>query len=473
MKVLAINVNGDITYCTCPPELRGTGRCNHIDHQHPNETPAEFVARVAEVQKKVEEHEASDDVLDEAFIPLKGTTVETKPYRMTDEEKEELVQIENKMQLDQNIEGGYIHLETPLWNDMDKNYYSQLSGMTKKEIESVIHGEGYLVMESENPRYREGLVIPAELVDKWNDPKSEETYPDNFVDKVQIKTGVEAMNEYAKKNGDFEATSDVYVLPYYMRIGSDVTDHDLTVGYKYLLRTWKDPDKQQVAYDALLNNNALDKWKARYQNGYRNKSLADEFVGKGGVFRACLSGSSVPYVGRAVISPNSDLKYGEIAIPPSMAVDIFKPTLLKQLYSEGYDMESVDAWMHKFRVPQTDVKPEDRLELEARLQRQRVIGNRAPSLHTASLQSFRPRISDNATIQIHPLYCDNYGADFDGDTWLVSAVNHESMVKIVDRSIDAKLKINTQKPRSQSSSGIMPSKDALWGLLNILDRRSK
>lgn len=156
-----------------------------------------------------------------------------------------------------------------------------------------------------------------------------------------------------------------------------------------------------------------------------------------------------------------------------MAVDIYKPTLLKQLYSEGYDMESVDAWMRKYRVTQTDVKPEDREELEARISRLRCYGNRAPSLHTASLQTFRPKISDNATIQIHPLYCDNYGADFDGDTWLVGAINHESMVPIVDRSTDAKLKINTQKPRSQSSSAIMPQKDALWGILNILEKRSK
>lgn len=467
---LALTVNGDLTYCQASEENVGKGRCNHIAHQFKDETPNEFLNRVAELQKDLQQYETSDEVLDNAFIPLDGTEVETKPYRMTDEEKEELVCIENKMQLDQNIEGGYIHLNEPLWNDMDKNYFSQISGIAKRDIEYVIHEEGYIITESDNPRYPEGRVIPDSTLKLWK----EEGYPKNFnPDSIKMDTGVAAMNKFAADNFNFEATSDVYVLPYYMRIGTDVSDHDLTIGYKYLLRNHKNPNKQQLAYDALLNNSAMNKDNARYQKGFRNKSLADEFAGKGGVFRACLSGSSVPYVGRAVISPNSDLKYGECAIPPSMAIDIFKPTLLQQLYAEGKSMEDVDAWFSKFRVRQTDVKPEDRAELEDRLNHLRIFGNRAPSLHTASLQTFRPKISENATIQIHPLYCDNFGADFDGDTWLVGAINHESIVPIVDRSTDANLKINTQKPRSQSSSAIMPSKDALWGLLNILDRRSK
>ena len=98
--------------------------------------------------------------------------------------------------------------------------------------------------------------------------------------------------------------------------------------------------------------------------------------------------------------------------------------------------------------------------------------NRQPSLHTSSLQSFKPLISRNATVQIHPIYCKAFGADYDGDTVSVIGINSGNVSEIADRSIGARNKINTNIPRSQDKSSIQPSKDALFGLMSIIERVS-
>jgi len=494
-KVLAMNVNGDLTFCTAEPEKRGKGRCNHIAHQRPDESATEFMERIdslrQDVLNKNERNDPAasldpdnDSIEDDSFIPLAGTEIELKPYRMTDEEKEDLVKIENRMQLDQNIEGGYIELESPLWNDMDKNYFAQMAGIHKNKITSVLHGESYIVTDSDDNRYPEGKIITKEsydgLMEQVNSGAKEKP-------NCSFGTGVEAMNYYADEKYNWHATEDIFVLPYYMRIGamgkeieddetgeivySDPIDSDITVAYKYLLRNHSKPDQQQIAYEALLNNNGLDKDKARYSNKYRNKSLADQFAGKGGVFRACLSGSSIPYSARTVIIPEV-MPYGYIKIPSSVAIDLYKPTLISQMVAEGKNVDEIEEWFHKFRKPQTEIADEDREELERRISSRRVIMNRQPSLHTSSLQSYRPLISGDATTHIHPLYCKAFGADFDGDTVTLYGINQDYIIPVVDKTIDAKNSVNIRQPRSQSSSAIMPDKDALFGLLNILAHRS-
>lgn len=468
MKVLAVNINGVMTYCTAPPELRGIGRCNHVAHQNEGESTEEFVERISNLQETLANEEK------ETFIPYEGTEIQTQPYRMTEEEREKLIKIENRMQLDQNIEGGYIELNEPLWNDMDKNYFSEMSGIHTKNINQILKGDSYIVLSSENKKYPIGKVLSLDI--------GEELLKNDNLD-FELGTGVEDFNRFAKDIYNWEATRYIYVLPYYMRRGvgkdlgneeeddSEEISSEITLAYKYLLRNHKDPNKQQLAYNSLLNNSAMSEDTARYTNGYKNKGLADQFVGKGGVFRACLSGSSIPYSARGVITPEV-MPYGEIKIPPSIAIDIFKPTLLEQFAYEGASVEEIDAYFREFRKPQTEIPEELRLDLERRVYGKRVIMNRQPSLHTSSLQSFRPRVSSDATIKIHPLYCDSYGADFDGDTVTVYGINLESIIPTVDRSIGAHNEINTHKPRSVETCAIMPSKDALWGLLNILDKRS-
>ena len=77
-KVLALNTSGNLTYCTCPPELRGKGRCNHIAHQENNETAEEFVRRIESIKINNKR---------KPFIPSEGCEITVMPYRMTPEEK--------------------------------------------------------------------------------------------------------------------------------------------------------------------------------------------------------------------------------------------------------------------------------------------------------------------------------------------------------------------------------------------------
>lgn len=489
IRVLALNISGNMTYCTCPPEKRGMGRCNHVEHQHDGESPQDFILRVESIQEKLLSGLIdSNEPFNNPFIPYDGTTIESHPYRMSDEERSKLMKIENRMQLDQNIDGGYIELEEPLWNDMDKNYYCQISGMPKKNLNDILHGDAYMVIESNSGRFKHGRMIKTDQLEEWK----QNGYPDGWDESIKIETGVKFMNRYAKENGDFEATKYVYVLPYYMRMG--ISDHtnessasesgeigydesamlssDITIGYKYMLRQHANPDKQQLAYDALLNNSALQEQHARFNNGYRNNSLADEFAGKGGVFRAVLSGSSIPYTGRAVIVPNADLKFGEVAIPASMAIDIYRPTLLQQLSYEGKSMEEIDEWLNQYRVPQHQISAAAKLDLDYRIRDLRIAMNRQPSLHQSSFQSFHPRVSNSASAEIHPLYCTAYNADHDGDACSFYGFNNAEIYPVLDRSIDASLPINTHLPRSHDTLSIMPTKDAMFGLLSILEQRT-
>lgn len=475
-KVLALNTNGDMTYCTCPPEMRGKGRCNHIAHQEVGETTAEFLARAEtiEIQKP------------KPLIPEGDVLVTSKPLRFTPDQLKDMEQVRNRFQLDlESDKEQYIELGEPLWNDMDKNYFAQQTGFSVKNINSVISGESFAVLESNGAcRVKENSVITREranIILGIDNPEESHLSDDEIKDQlsaldIHVDTRVTGMNKFAKKF-DFQATKQVYVLPYHMRQGvpnedDDLIDSDLTAAYKYMLRTRANPDRQQIAYSALLDNSSLSKENARYNSGFKNKSLADEFAGKGGVFRAVLSGCSVPYSGRAVITPSTKIKFGEIAIPPSSAVDIFKPTIIKYLAEKGCDDEEIDYFFKKFRGKQNTIARDDLDELEHIIAHKRVIMNRQPSLHVSSLQSFKPRISNTATVQIRPEYCKGYGADFDGDTVSFYGINQEQIIPVVDRQLDAHNYENTRVPRHLEDSAILPSKDGLWGLLNILDKRS-
>lgn len=489
---LALTNEGDITYCTSSAENVSKGRCNHVAHQFGDESPNAFLERISSSGSALQKMSTVTREL--AFIP-EDTTVITTPYRMTDEEKMELTKIENRMQLDQNIDGGYMEVEEPLWNDMDKNAFLQgyKSNLTKKELNAILHGESFIILsESADPlsskKFPEGLVVSGEKLEEYKDSG----YPQYFNEDIRLETGVKAMNEFADKY-EFKATKDIFVLPYYMRQGvseikqyetsstdagdqefGDMISNDLTVGYKYLLRNAANPEKQQLAYEALLDNASLDEQNARWQNGWRNRSLADQFAGKGGVFRAVLSGNSVPYVGRAVLTPSSDLKIDETAVPASICVDIYRPELLRQLSREGFSSEGIGEYIDQFRVPQTEIPKEARNDLQKRISGLRVCSNRQPSLHQSSFQAFKPVVSEDATIKMNPLCYNAYNADNDGDQMVVYGITpgfDDTLIKKIDEAIGAKQKVNTTIPRAHNESSILPTKDALFGLLSILEQR--
>lgn len=498
MKVLALTESGNMTFCYAKPENRGRFNCHHIAHQEEGMTPREFVEAN---QERIQDLSLRENF--EGFIKDDGE-VEILVYHISDEDLEGLYKIEGMKQLKgegvNETTGAYIELEHALWSDADRNQFAQIYPMTPSEMGRVLHKESAIVLDvdPDGPlagKYKVGQTIPlyqeevlkgrgrprqktdeelAEEAAKRDSMMSEGDLEKLEDQGVTIRTGVMAMTDFAFDHG-YEADSKVYVLPYSMRMGTgsgdDKIDSPLTSAYAYLFTTasrsnFSDEDRQN-AYENLLNHNTAHD--LRYRNSH---SLADEFAGKSGIFRSAISGSSIGYSARAVISPSTDMKYGELKIPPSVAADIFRPTVMSQLASEGKTNEQIDEYFEQFNKPQARVSQAARNDLEGRIGGLRVAMNRQPSLHTASFQSYIPRVSDGPTTQLHPVYYQNYAADNDGDNVTLYGINNPHIVEAADRSIGAKQKINTQVPRNMAESAIMPQKDAMWGLMNVLSRRS-
>lgn len=452
--VLAVTRDGRISRCYAPPDKRGLYRCDHVAHQEEKETNEEFQERVNDIVANYIKEDNN----------FQDKEIEIVPYRMTMEEKSQLTEIRGRKQLsDKTIEGGYIELPEPLWNDVDKKSFSSISKMPVSLINNIINQEAYIISSSDNEKYKEGSVLNKKTMEKIKEENED----------ISFETGVIGLNNLAKKY-NFIATKDVYVLPYYMRQDPPEGNakHPLNSLYNNLIISRKDPQRQQAAYEKLIDNKGSKKPMIG-KSGYAMPSLSTEFQGKSGVMRAEMSGRRIVHSGRAVISASIDMEYGEAALPASMAANIFKPTLEDRLKQEGYNRKEIDAWFEKFNKNVSDIKREDMQELSLYIRESGVkcILNRAPSLHESSLLAFKPRISSDNTIKINPLNCVGFNADFDGDEKTCYGIND---LRIADKTkeFDYNSEVATRLPRHRDTSIIMPTKESLFGLLNILNNRS-
>lgn len=452
--VLAITKDGRMSKCFSPPDRRGMYRCDHEAHQDYDESEEEFQIRVNELIAKYRDEDES----------IQGRDIEITAYRMSEEEKQSLTEIKGRKQLaDETIEGGYIPLNEPLWNDVDKKEFSKISNISVASINNIIKGDNHIIEHSDDNKYPKGRILSKTAAGRLSENED-----------VTLGTGVIALNKYARNLG-FKATEDVYVLPYYMRQDPPEGDskHPLNSLYNNLIISRKDPQRQQAAYDKLLDNKAAEK-PMLGRSGYAMPSLSSEFKGKSGIMRADMSGRRIVHSGRAVASACIDLEYGEAAIPASMAANIFKPTLEDRLKQEGYTEEQADDWFEKFNKSTPNIKREDMQELSlyVRESGMKCILNRAPSLHESSLLAFRPRISSDNTIKMNPMNCSGYNLDFDGDEMTCYGINDLRISKITEE-ISAESDSGTKLPRHKETNIIMPTKESLFGLLNILNNRSE
>ncbi len=169
----------------------------------------------------------------------------------------------------------------------------------------------------------------------------------------------------------------------------------------------------QEAVDALIDNGR----RGRPVTGPGNrplKSLSDMLKGKQGRFRQNLLGKRVDYSGRSVIVVGPELKLYQCGLPKEMALELFKPFVMKLLVSEGlaHNIKSAKRMVEKVRPEVWDV-------LEEVIKDHPVLLNRAPTLHRLGIQAFEPVLVEGRAIQIHPLVCAAYNADFDGDQMAV------------------------------------------------------
>jgi DNA-directed RNA polymerase subunit beta' len=169
----------------------------------------------------------------------------------------------------------------------------------------------------------------------------------------------------------------------------------------------------QEAVDALIDNGR----RGRPVTGPGNrplKSLSDMLKGKQGRFRQNLLGKRVDYSGRSVIVVGPELKLHQCGLPKEMALELFKPFVMKKLVNAGHahNIKSAKRMVERIRPEVWDV-------LEEVIKEHPVLLNRAPTLHRLGIQAFEPVLSEGRAIKIHPLVCTAYNADFDGDQMAV------------------------------------------------------
>ena len=169
----------------------------------------------------------------------------------------------------------------------------------------------------------------------------------------------------------------------------------------------------QEAVDALIDNGR----RGRPVTGPGNrplKSLSDMLKGKQGRFRQNLLGKRVDYSGRSVIVVGPELKMHQCGLPKEMALELFKPFVMKRLVSSGLATNIKSA---KRKVERAEAEVWD--ILEDVIKEHPVLLNRAPTLHRLGIQAFEPILSEGRAIKLHPLVCTAYNADFDGDQMAV------------------------------------------------------
>ena len=165
----------------------------------------------------------------------------------------------------------------------------------------------------------------------------------------------------------------------------------------------------QEAVDALIDNGRRGR-AVTGANSRALKSLSDMLKGKQGRFRQNLLGKRVDYSGRSVIVVGPDLKIYQFGVPKEMAIELFRPFVMKKLVEDGAanNIKSAKKMVDKQRTEVWDA-------LEVVIKEHPVLLNRAPTLHRLGIQAFEPILVEGRALKLHPLVCTAYNADFDGD----------------------------------------------------------
>ncbi len=219
----------------------------------------------------------------------------------------------------------------------------------------------------------------------------------------------------------------------------------------------------QEAVDSLFDNSRKSN-AVKAEGGRALKSLSDILKGKQGRFRQNLLGKRVDYSGRSVIVVGPSLKLHECGIPKGMASELFKPFIIRKLIERGIVKTVKSA---KKLVDRKD--PVIWEILENILKGHPVLLNRAPTLHRLSIQAFQPTLVEGKAIQLHPLVCGAFNADFDGDQMAVHVPL--SQAAILEAQVLMLSSHNMLNPQDGSPI-TLPSQDMVLGLYYITKERS-
>ena len=212
----------------------------------------------------------------------------------------------------------------------------------------------------------------------------------------------------------------------------------------------------QEAVDALIDNSARQSKTVIAATGKKRqlKSLADILKGKQGRFRQNLLGKRIDYSGRSVIVVGPHLKLHQCGIPKKMALELFRPFVISKLIAREYvhNIRSANRFLESDRPEVWDI-------LEEVVADSYVLLNRAPTLHRLGIQAFRPTLIEGKAIQIHPLVCDAYNADFDGDQM---AVHVPLTTEAKKEAEELMLSIRNLLKPSFGGPVATPGKDIAW-----------
>ena len=210
----------------------------------------------------------------------------------------------------------------------------------------------------------------------------------------------------------------------------------------------------QEAVDSLIDNS--QRGKALSRRGRRElKSLSDMLKGKKGRFRRNLLGKRVDYSGRSVIVIGPKLKLHQCGLPKTMALELYRPFVISRLVQYNYASNVKGAK----RIIERE-RPEVWEVLEEVIQERPVLLNRAPTLHRLGIQAFEPQLVEGKAIQIHPLVCAAFNADFDGDQMAVHVpLSDKAVAEARELMLSTK---NLLKP-ADGSPVVAPAKDMVLG----------
>ncbi len=216
----------------------------------------------------------------------------------------------------------------------------------------------------------------------------------------------------------------------------------------------------QEAVDAVIDNSARKGKVAMSAGGKRKlRSLSDMIRGKQGRFRQNLLGKRVDYSGRSVIVVGPQLKLHQCGIPKIMALELFKPFVIGKLIKDGFvhNVKNATKLIEKGEDFVWDI-------LEEITKDHHVMLNRAPTLHRLGIQAFQPVLIEGKSIQVHPLVCAAFNADFDGDQMAVHVpLSKQARLEAGKIMLSAK---NLLKPASGDPI-VIPEKDMILGLYYI------
>ena len=416
---------------------------------------------------------------------------------------------------------GHIELATPvahIWflRSLPSRIGAMLD-MTLKELERVLYYENYVVLDAKESDFKEGELLNEEkyqkAVEKWG--------PDGFV----AGMGAEAIRELLKKidlekqssqlRAEMKKTASdakkkriakrlkvieaflhsgnkpewmilevIPVLPPDLRPlvpldGGRFATSDLNDLYRRVinrnnrlkrLMELNAPDiiirnekrMLQEAVDALFDNGRRGRI-ITGQNKRPLKSLSDMIKGKGGRFRQNLLGKRVDYSGRSVIVIGPDLRLHQCGLPKKMALELFKPFIYQRLEEKGYatTIKSAKKMLEKERPEVWDV-------LDEVIREHPVLLNRAPTLHRLGIQAFEPILIEGKAIQLHPLVCTAFNADFDGDQMAV----HVPLS--IEAQVEARVLMMSTNNILSPAHGkpiIVPTQDIVLGLYYLTRNR--